>query len=34
MIVFHGAGGNVQGMMNSFGPYAPTHDLIMLFPQA
>ena len=34
MIVFHGAGGKAQSMAGTFGPYAATHDVIMLFPQA
>ena len=34
MIVSHGAGGIAEDFSKTFGVFAPTHEVIMLFPQA
>jgi hypothetical protein len=34
MIVSHGAGDIAEEFSKTFGVFAPTHEVIMLFPQA
>lgn len=32
MIVSHGAGGRADMFAETFGQFAPTHDVVMIFP--
>jgi len=34
MMVLHGAGGLDEGVINAFGPYASSNDIIMVWPTA
>jgi len=34
MMVMHGAGGLDEGVINAFGPYASSNDIIMVWPTA